>query len=138
MFASGIAEMKEGATGRWDIKDSTPEAVNDMLTFVYTGEIDYNLMLKRPLEMLQLASLYQLHDLAAASRKMLFWQMTAENAVMTLVNLDKYEETDEEAKKEVIMFIKKSARDVVDSDDWDVFQANYGSLVKEIFKAIVI
>ena len=64
--------------------------------------------------------------------------MTTDNAVMVLVNLDRYEETDEEAKKEVIKFIKKNAKDVVDSDDWDVFQANYGSLVKEVFKAIVI
>ena len=49
--------------------------------------------------------------------------MTVENSVMTLVNIDKYQETDEEAKQLVIKFIKKNARDVVVSEDWDVFQA---------------
>ena len=137
VFASGIAKMKEGATGRWDVEESTPEAVEDMLHFIYTGEIYYGDMLKRPLEMLQLATFYQLDDLAAASRKILLWQMTADNAVMTLVNLDRYEETGEEAKQLVIKFIKKNARDVVGSEDWDVFQATYGSLVKEVIEAIV-
>ena len=94
-------------------------------------------MLKRPLETLQPATFYQLHDLAAASRKILLWQMTTENAVMTLVNLDRYKENDEEAKQQVIKFIKKNAQDVVGSKDWDIFQANYGSLVKEIIEAII-
>ena len=137
VFANGIAKMKEGATGRWDVKESTPEAVKQMLMFIYTGKIHYKDVLKRPLEMLQLATFYQLDDLTAASRKILLWQMTAKNAVMTLVNMDRYKETDEEAKQQVIKFIKKNARDVVGSEDWDVFQANYGSLVKEVIEAIV-
>ena len=36
----------------------------------------------------------------------------------------------------MIKFIKKNARNVVGSKDWDVFQANHGSLVKEVMEAI--
>ena len=126
--------MKEGETWRCVVKDSNPETVVDMLLFIYTGEIYYHEVLERLLEMLQLATFYRLHNLAVAFRKMLLWQLSAENTVMTLVNMERYEETDEETNNAVINFIKKNARDVVNSDDWDIFQSNHGSLVQEVFK----
>ena len=56
--------------------------------------------------------------------------------VDTMVNLDLYASGDEEVKKEVIKFIKRNAKEVVYSKDWDMFQKNYASLVKEVFIAM--
>ena len=53
-----------------------------------------------------------------------------------MVNLDLYASSDEEVKKEVIKFIKRNAKEVVYSKDWDMFQKNYASLVKEVFIAM--
>ena len=137
VFSSGIAKMKEGETWGWVVKDSNPETVVDIPLFIYTGEIYYHQVLERLLEMLQLANFYRLHNLAVAFRKMLLWQLYAENTVMTLFNMERYKETDEKAKNEVKKFIKKNDRDVVNSSDWDIFQSNHGSLVQEVLKAIV-
>ena len=62
--------------------------------------------------------------------------MTAEKALLTLLNLDRYKETDKEAKQEVIKFIKKNSKNLVEIEDWDVFQENYESLAKEVLRAI--
>ena len=131
-----LANMLEAATGKWEVMDSTPEAVQHMMDFIYSGEIDYASMQKRPVEMLHLANFYDLPDLAAAAKETMLRQLLPENAVSTLVNFERYAATDEEVKKEVMGFIKRNAKDVVDSKDWDVFQQNYSTLVKDIVKGM--
>ena len=64
-------------------------------------------------------------------------RLTAENAVETLVNMDKYAANDDVVKEKVIGFIKKNAKKVVEGKDWKVFYENYANLVADIIKAIV-
>ena len=59
-----------------------------------------------------------------------------ENAVETLLNLDKYAPDDGVVKEEVISFIKMNTRKVVEGEDWKVFVKSYGDLVTDIFKAM--
>ena len=130
------ANMLEAATGKCEVMDSTPEAVQQMMDFIYSGEINYASLHKKPVEMLHLANFYDLLDLATVAKETMLSQLLPETAVSTLVNFERYAATDEEVKKEVIRFIKRNAKEVVDSKDWDVFQQNYSSLVKDIVKGI--
>ena len=89
-----------------------------------------------PVDLLQLATTYQLKDLVGACTEVLLSRLTAENAVTTLVNFDRYLAGNTEVKKEVIGYIKKNAISVVRSENWKLFVNNYGDLVTEIFEAM--
>ena len=65
-LAANMAEESE-SSGRWTVKDSTPEAVKDMLHFLYTGEIRG--VQAHPTELLHLASFYRLPELEAACKE---------------------------------------------------------------------
>ena len=135
MIADGLAaNMSEETSGRWTVNNSNPEAVKDMLHFLYTGEIRG--VETRPRELLHLATFHRLTELEKASKKELVRRLTAENAVETLVNLDKYAPDDGLVKKKVIGFIKMNARQVVEGEDWKVFVKNYPDLVTDIVKAM--
>ena len=132
------ANMLEAATGRWEVKDSTPEAVEIMTDFIYSGKIDYASLEERPEEILHLANFYDLPDLTYTAKVMIVWKLSPENALSTLVNFERYAATDEVVKKEVIGFIKKNVKGVVDSADWNKFLKNHSSLVKDVMKGIAL
>ena len=68
MIADGLAaNMSEESSARWTVRDSTPEAVKDMLHFLYTGEIRG--VQAHPTELLHLASFYRLPELEAACKE---------------------------------------------------------------------
>ena len=135
MIADGLAaNMSEETSNRWTVNNSNPEAVKDMLHYLYTGEIRG--VETRPTELLHLASFYRLPELEMASKEELVRGLTAENAVETLVNMDKYAPDDGVVKEMVIGFIKMNARQVVEGEDWKVFVKSYGDLVTDIFKAM--
>ena len=71
------------------------------------------------------------------SAKDLFRRLTVENAVETLVNMDKFAANDGVVKEKVIGFIKKNAKKVVEGKDWKVFCENYAYLVADIMMAFV-
>ena len=66
-----------------------------------------------------------------------FSGLTVENAVETLLNLDKYAPDDGVVKEEVISFIKMNTRKVVEGEDWKVFVKNYEGLANKIVKPMV-
>ena len=84
-----------------------------------------------------MAALHRLPELEEASKEELVRRLTAENAVETLVDLDKYAPDDGLVKEKVLSFIKMKARQVVKGEDWKVFVKNYPDLATDIVKAIV-
>ena len=68
MIADGLAaQMSEDSSARWTVMDSNPEAVKDMLHFLYTGEVQG--VETRPTELLHLATFYRLPQLEKASKQ---------------------------------------------------------------------
>jgi speckle-type POZ protein len=135
-FANGFQSgLVEGVLQRWVVKDADPADVKGMLAFIYTSNIP-KAVEQRPVELLDLAMKYDLPDLALACRKAVVAGLTYENAVRSLIELDKFKVTEpDEAKEAVIEFIKKHCREVIKSPDWPQFMKNFGPLVNEIIES---
>ena len=60
-FAGGLSNnFSEGSKGRWTVKEARPETVKDILCYIYTNKIPECKGTNSPIELLQLASQYQL------------------------------------------------------------------------------
>ena len=120
------------------MKEASLAAVIDMLSYIYTGDLPQGLQ-ERATELLQLASLYQLHELQEAARLQIVSQLSKDNAVRILVELDKHcldvEVLEVTTKDQVIKFIKDNVKEVVKGPDWKEFEKSYGYLVTEIMLA---
>ena len=89
-------------------------------------------------QVLQLSSLYQLPELLEAARMELVSQLTTDNAVLLLIELDKHSMGLEDgAKDRVVKFIKDNAREVVKGPHWKEFVTSYADLVTDIMLALV-
>ena len=126
-------------TNRWTMRDAEgddaePLAVRDMLEYIYTSRISKDGIKERPGDLLDLAMQYQLPDLGEACKEAIIEGLTPQNAVVSLIQLDKYsgEKNEEEWKNKVLDFIKKNANAVVKGEHWKTFVKNYEDLVTEI------
>ena len=122
------------------MKEAFLAAVRDMLSYIYTGDLPQGLQERATVtELLQLASLYQLHELQEAARLQIVSQLSKDNAVRILVELDKHcldvEVLEVTTKDQVIKFIKDNVKEVVKGPDWKEFEKSYGYLVTEIMLA---
>ena len=100
-----------------------------------TGDLPQGLE-HRATELIHLASFYQLPELLEAAMLQLVSQLTTDNAVRVLVELDKHALVLEDgAKDKVVKFIKENVREVVMGPDWEEFVRNYEGLVTEIMLA---
>ena len=60
-FAGGLTNnFSEGSKGRWTVKEARPETVKDILCYIYTNKMPECKGTNNPIELLQLASQYQL------------------------------------------------------------------------------
>jgi speckle-type POZ protein len=88
-FANGLASgHREDVQNRWVVEDAEPAAVKAMLAFIYTGD-NTEAVGVTPTELLDLANKYHLPGLADASREAVLAELTPENAVRSLVELDR-------------------------------------------------
>jgi hypothetical protein len=89
-FASGLASnLVEGVQQKWVIWDAEAPAVEAMLAFMYTGNIPEAVQ-ETPVELLGLATKYHLPELAEACREAVVAALTPNNAVTSLIQLDRY------------------------------------------------
>ena len=116
--------------------DAEPVAVRDMLEFIYTSRIPRDGIKERPGDLLDLAMQYQLPALGEACKEAIIEGLTPQNAVVSLIQLDKYsgggKGEEEEWKNKVLDFIKKNANAVVRGEHWKTFVKNYEDLVTDI------
>ena len=91
----------------------------------------------RTTELLVLASLYCLPEMAEATRKRLLEEISDKNMLETLVTLDKYRVGEkDEFREKVVEFVMSRVEKLWDSDDWKVFSMNHGLIVSDIMKAL--
>jgi hypothetical protein len=89
-FANGLSSsMMEGVQEKWVVKDAKSAAVEAMITFMYTGGIPEEAVKENPVELLGLATKYHLPELAEACREAVVVALTPDNAVSTLIMLDR-------------------------------------------------
>lgn len=89
-----------------------------------------------PAELLGLATLYLLPELAQACRAAIVAALTPENALRSLVVINRYKTEDDGDKVAILEFIKKNRCSVIKSSDWLLFYQNNETLMAEIMMAL--
>merc|ERR550519_1754371 len=111
-------------------KDSTPPIVKVMLDFIYTGKVPENLQ-DICEDVLYIAVKYNLSGLVKASKNAFFNTLCNENALGTLVIIDRHC-PQSVTRKNVIKFVADNMLDISDTQDWDRFVGEHPRLNKEV------
>ena len=129
--------MQENEESRFVVHDSSPLAVEILLKHLYTGAIPPNLD-QHTVEILQLAEFFQLEELREECRLSLVSNLTVENAVETLVHVDRFFHQDNTGMRDKVKeFIKVNAASVVEDEHWGKFVRTYPDMVTELFRAVI-
>jgi len=122
----------ESKTNTLVTKDVPAITVEDMLKYIYTGEIPENLSI----HLLHVADFYQLDSLKEACVKNRLERLDVRSCISTFIMVDRYLPQGGELRENVVLFMKCKAEEVLEMKDWDKLMAAYPSLAKELMKAI--
>jgi len=112
--------------------DESPELLKAMLVFVNEGVIPENID-EEAMDLILMSDYYNLDFLTVACEKSLVNNLTPDNAVETLIAIDKINHVSKlEHRQKVLTYIKKEAAQVVKTQDWKKFVQNYPDLITEI------
>ena len=133
MFAS--PQMTEGKTGKVFIDDACPETLQLLVKYIYTGFVpDGNDMAEHASSLLHLSDKYGLKYLTISCVRHLARTLSTENALKTLVLIDRYASKYKcKYKENVIAFIKDHTASLVRSEDWKKFLRDCPDLAGEVF-----
>eukprot|EP00092_Neocalanus_flemingeri_P011140 GFUD01012000.1.p1 GENE.GFUD01012000.1~~GFUD01012000.1.p1 ORF type:complete len:380 (-),score=81.36 GFUD01012000.1:47-1033(-) len=129
-------DCKENTESSVSITDSTPEAVQEFLFYMYHG------MLRRVpctsaeaslvFGLVHLASKYQVKVLMDSCKDVLVDIMNVSNILRILTVVDKYPEL-EEISKRLGSYVKENFEEIVKNKDWNEFMVTNPTLVTELF-----
>ena len=138
VFARTLSHnMQENEESRFIVHDSNPLAVEILLKHLYSGAIPANLD-HHTVEILQLAEFFQLEELREECRLSLVRNLSVENAVTTMVHVDRFFHQDQTGMRDKVKeFIKLNAASVVDNEHWGKFVRTYPDMVTELFRAVI-
>lgn len=127
-------EMKESRENRVEIRDFTPEVIHEMLQFIYTGTSrKLNHMAG---DLLVAAEKYALETLKVMCEKILFANLTVENAAKMLILADLYNA--KPLKTATIKYINAGRiASVMETKGWKDMVKKQPHLVNEAFRATV-
>lgn len=129
MFQS---DMTEASTKRVDIQDLTPEVVNDMLVYIYTGNTPN--LARGAGELLAAADKYQLEQLKGICEERLCNNLEIGNSVSHLVLGDMYQAL--QLKRMALSFVVRNMSSVVRSRDWRDRLISHPGLMAEVMEAM--
>jgi len=115
------------------IKDSSAEIVEVMIEFISSGVIPKDIDVKA-MDLIYLADKYDLKDLIQVCEESLAENISVDNAIETLIVLDRHVPKSKHRTK-ILAFIKVEKAKVVKVPDWKKFVVNYPDLVTDIFLA---
>ncbi len=111
-------DMKEKNECLVRIQDISPEVMEDLLFYFYTGSPKNSATLAR--ELLVAANKYNVSRLQIMCENELMMNLTSENVTPTLILADKLQQTGNSLlKKECIKFIRNNAKSVMKSTTWN-------------------
>ncbi len=111
-------DMKEKNECLVRIQDISPEVMEDLLSYFYTGLPKNSATLAR--ELLVAANKYNVSRLQIMCENELMMNLTSENVTPTLILADKLQQTGNSLlKKECIKFIRNNAKSVMKSTTWN-------------------
>ena len=133
MFSNNTEEMTENKV---TVKDSTPPIVKVMVYFIYTGKVPENLQ-DICGDVLYIAVKYNLPGLVKASELAFFNTLCKENALSTLVIIDRHC-PQSVMRKNVIKFVADNILNISDTKDWDRFVSEHPRLSTEVTKCVAL
>merc|ERR1719369_776545 len=87
-----------------------------MIDHIYTGEIPEDLKAISE-DLIYLAVKYNLPNLVKACEVSLLKTLSEDNAIKTLINIDKYKPTSN-IRQDILKYITINALDIIDTEDW--------------------
>merc|ERR1719319_1128077 len=115
------------------IEDSSAEIVEVMIKIMSSGVIPKDINAKA-MDLIYLADKYNVKDLIQVCEDSLAENISVDNAIETLIVLDRHVSKSKHRKK-ILDFIKVEKAKVVKVPDWKKFVVNYPDLVTDIFLA---
>ena len=124
-------DMREKKQNEVPVPDSTPEMVTAMIDYIYTGNIPQNINTTAP-ELIHVAEKYELEILTKACEEALVQEVTNENAVKTLIIVDRYVPMSDTRQK-VMEYICDNARSVMKTNDCKQLMKTHSDLASDLF-----
>eukprot|EP00092_Neocalanus_flemingeri_P028123 GFUD01030543.1.p1 GENE.GFUD01030543.1~~GFUD01030543.1.p1 ORF type:complete len:370 (+),score=71.48 GFUD01030543.1:103-1212(+) len=135
MFAH---DSKENAESSVHIGDSTPEAVEEFLFFLYHGRLGVPLAsVDFTACLVHLASKYQMGVLMGICKDVLVDIVDVSNVLKIIMVADKYPELSEISAR-LVSYMKANFDDIVKKEEWSEFMATNTSLVTNLWREIVV
>eukprot|EP00092_Neocalanus_flemingeri_P048077 GFUD01054739.1.p1 GENE.GFUD01054739.1~~GFUD01054739.1.p1 ORF type:complete len:341 (-),score=82.10 GFUD01054739.1:81-1103(-) len=129
-------ETLENLNSEVPIEDSSTEAVEEMLKYIYTGEISDKLDVL-DLDLLYLAAKYLLDPLKFACGESIVSSLTISTCISSFITIDRYFPRDSLVRKQVDLFLRCNAEQVVESEDWDGLVTRFPTLCRDLVRAMV-
>ena len=128
MFKYDTIESKNNSV---NIQDVQYEAMEEMLRYIYTGEI-FNIADSTRLDLIKAADKYQILDLKEMCEKDIVKTLSDENALKILAVADQSNATT--LKERTIEFIVANAKTIVEKTEFDFIMNLHPLVVREIFR----
>lgn len=122
-------DSKENLTGQIELEDSTPAAVNAMVTYLKKAQIPTG-MQEDVLEIVKLAGRYLIDPLVRACENVMNNILAVDNAIQILISIDQHN-LNSELREIVTDFMKDNISDIMKEADWKLFMAEYPAQVND-------
>jgi len=125
----------ESHTNTIVIKETPAQAVEDMLKYIYSGDIPENPD-SLTSDLLHIANMHLLQPLVEACMKNIVDNLDVSSCISTFMLVDRYVPQDLGMREVVIRFMQCKATEVVEVEDWDKLVDSHPALAKELVRAI--
>eukprot|EP00092_Neocalanus_flemingeri_P022975 GFUD01024907.1.p1 GENE.GFUD01024907.1~~GFUD01024907.1.p1 ORF type:complete len:344 (-),score=84.70 GFUD01024907.1:66-1097(-) len=131
-------ETLENLNGEVPIEDSSAEAVEEMLKYIYTGEIpDSDKLDVLSIELLHLAEKYHLDSLKFACGGSIASSLTISTCISDFITVERYFPPDSSVRKKVDQFLRCNAEQVVECEAWDDLVKKFPEVSRDLVRAMV-
>eukprot|EP00092_Neocalanus_flemingeri_P095183 GFUD01121092.1.p1 GENE.GFUD01121092.1~~GFUD01121092.1.p1 ORF type:complete len:351 (-),score=71.20 GFUD01121092.1:117-1169(-) len=118
------------------INDSSVEAVEEMLKYIYTGEIPDKID-ELNVELLYLAEKYQLDPLKFACGGSIVSSLTISTCISSFVTVERHFPPDSLVRENIDQFLRCNAAQVIESEAWDELVEKFPKLSRDLVRAMV-
>eukprot|EP00092_Neocalanus_flemingeri_P017616 GFUD01019059.1.p1 GENE.GFUD01019059.1~~GFUD01019059.1.p1 ORF type:complete len:352 (-),score=73.85 GFUD01019059.1:131-1186(-) len=120
------------------IEDSSSEAVEEMLKYIYTGEIpDSDKLDVLNIELLHLAEKYHLDTLKFACGGSIVSSLTVSNCISSFISVERYFPPDSWVRKRIDVFLRCNAEQVIESEGLDDLVKKVPELLRDLMRAMI-
>eukprot|EP00092_Neocalanus_flemingeri_P015050 GFUD01016256.1.p1 GENE.GFUD01016256.1~~GFUD01016256.1.p1 ORF type:complete len:370 (-),score=90.58 GFUD01016256.1:83-1036(-) len=135
-------DSKENAESSVTIPDSTPEAVQEFLFYMYHGMLHHVPFTSAETDLVfglvHLASKYQVEELLAICKDVMIDIVSVDNVLKIMVWIDKYKTELGVISSSIFRYLRRNIKEVVKKEEWEQFMVTHPNLVTEFLVKTVI